>query len=88
VEEDGGEGGEEVRVARCDKESDKGGDRRMGEIVFGRKREARKRIRCYICGLEKEMTFGEFAEHVRGHIKNGEVSDGIVGECVEWNQNI
>jgi len=34
VEEDGGEGGEEVRTARCDKESDKGGDRRMAEITI------------------------------------------------------
>ena len=55
---------------------------------FGRRKSARKRIKCYICGLEREMTFGEFAEHVKGHIKNGEVSGGIVGECVEWSQSI
>jgi len=59
--------------------------REMVEMVFRRRRKPRKQIRCYICGLEKEMTFGEFAEHVRGHIKNGEVSDGIVGECMEWS---
>ena len=34
MEENGGEGGEEVRVAWCDKESDKGGDRRMAEITI------------------------------------------------------
>ena len=33
--EDGGESGEEVRVARRDKESDKGGAGRMGEKKIG-----------------------------------------------------
>ena len=56
--------------------------------LFGRKRKdiPRKKIRCYICGLEKEMTWDEFAKHIKEHIKNGEVSDGsIVGECTEWS---
>ena len=55
--------------------------------LFGRKRKAipRKRIRCYICGLEKEMSWDEFAKHIKEHIKNGEVSDiqpSIIGELV------
>jgi len=56
--------------------------------LFGRGRKdiPRKRIRCYICGLEKEMTWDEFAKHIRRHIRNGEVSDGVVGECVEWGE--
>jgi len=57
--------------------------------LFGRKRKGipRKKIQCYICGLEKEMSWDEFAKHIREHIKNGEVSGGMVGECVEWNAN-
>ena len=55
--------------------------------LFGRRRKdiPRKKIRCYICGLEKEMTWDEFAKHIKEHIKNGEVSDiqpGIIGELV------
>jgi len=36
--------------------------------LFGRKRKdiPRKRIKCYICGLEREMTFGEFCEAYKG----------------------
>jgi len=55
--------------------------------LFERRQKARKRIKCYVCGLEKEMSWDEFAKHIREHIKNGEVSDGMVGECVEWNAN-
>jgi len=55
--------------------------------LFGRRKSARKKIRCYICGLEEEMSWDEFAKHIKEHIKNGEVSDGVVGECVEWSTN-
>ena len=55
--------------------------------LFGRRRKdmPRKRIKCHICGLEKEMTWIEYVEHIKEHIKNGEVSDiqpGIIGELV------
>jgi len=53
--------------------------------LFGRRQKARKRIRCHICGLEKEMTWCEYLAHMDEHIKNGEVSDiqpGISGELV------
>jgi len=53
--------------------------------LFGRRQKSRKRIKCYICGLEKEMSWDEFAKHIKEHIKNGEVSDGIIGECMEWS---
>jgi len=55
--------------------------------LFGRRRKniARKKIRCHICGLEKEMTWSEYLSHMDEHIKNGEISDiqpGIRGELV------
>ena len=53
--------------------------------LFGRRKSARKKIRCPICGLEKEMTWCEYLEHMDEHIKNGEVIDiqpGIRGELV------
>ena len=55
--------------------------------LFGRRRKdiARNKIRCPICGLEKEMTWSEYIEHMNEHIKNGEVGDiqpGIRGELV------
>jgi len=53
---------------------------RRGKVI------ARKKIKCHICGVEKEMTWDEFAKHIKAHIRNGEVSGGIVGECVEWGE--
>jgi len=32
------------------------------------------------------MTWDEFAKHIKAHIRNDEVSGGIVGECVEWGE--
>jgi len=53
---------------------------RRGKVI------ARKKIKCHICGVEKEMTWDEFAKHIKAHIRNDEVSGGIVGECVEWGE--
>ena len=54
--------------------------------LFRRRQKERKKIKCYVCGLEKEMSWDEFAKHIKEHIKNGEVSDGVVGECMEWSR--
>ena len=58
--------------------------------LFGRRGKviARKKIKCHICGLEKEMTWCEYLAHMDKHIKNGEISDiqpGISGELVGWS---
>ena len=43
---------------------------------------------CYICGLEKEMTWSEFADHIKEHIKNGDVvsntiePEDLLGKCL------
>ena len=47
--------------------------REMIEMAFRKRRKARKRIRCYICGLEKEMSVEEFVKHLREHIKRGDL---------------
>jgi len=57
----------------------------MVNLFRRRKAIARKRIRCHICGLEKEMTWCEYLAHMDEHIKKGEISDiqpGIRGELV------
>jgi len=45
--------------------------------LFGKKRKdiPRKRIKCHICGLEKEMTWAEYIKHIKRHIKNGDLKD-------------
>ncbi|MCW3128567.1 MAG: hypothetical protein N2V75_00450 [Methanophagales archaeon] len=55
------------------------------------KETGKQKFRCYICGLEKDLTWDKIVKHVKKHIKKGEIDDEqevIVGECIRWNENI
>ena len=44
--------------------------------LFDRRQKAIKT--CFICGLEKEMTWNELADHIKEHIKNGDVVSNTI----------